>query len=164
MRCSIPGFPVLHHLPEFAQTHVPRVNDAIQPSHPLVSYLPYKVSHLIIKIIKSLEWHFLWINGKKTVRNPGRDNAIYLRKMNKLNTMGRGHPSQFKMLKIAVLPLPGLAVWHLLKWMCFFHQYWFLFQSPIVDKWRRQWHPTPVLLPGKSHGQRSLVGCSPWGR
>ena len=27
-----------------------------------------------------------------------------------------------------------------------------------------QWHPTPVLLPGKSHGQRSLVGCSPWGR
>ena len=28
---------------------------------------------------------------------------------------------------------------------------------------RRRWHPTPVLLPGKSHGQRSLVGCSPWG-
>ena len=29
--------------------------------------------------------------------------------------------------------------------------------------WRRQWHPTPVLLPGKSHGWRSLVGSSPWG-
>ena len=29
---------------------------------------------------------------------------------------------------------------------------------------RRQWHPTPVLLPGKSHGWRSLGGCSPWGR
>ena len=28
---------------------------------------------------------------------------------------------------------------------------------------RRQWYPTPVLLPGKSHGRRSLVGCSPWG-
>ena len=27
-----------------------------------------------------------------------------------------------------------------------------------------QWHPTPVLLPGKSHGRRSLVGCSPWSR
>ena len=26
-----------------------------------------------------------------------------------------------------------------------------------------QWHPTPVLFPGKSHGRRSLVGCSPWG-
>ena len=33
-----------------------------------------------------------------------------------------------------------------------------------VPVWRRQWHPTPVLLPGKSHGWRSLVGCSPWGR
>ena len=33
-----------------------------------------------------------------------------------------------------------------------------------VLPWRRQWHPTPVLLPGKSHGRRSLVGCSPWGR
>ena len=30
--------------------------------------------------------------------------------------------------------------------------------------WRRQGHPTLVLLPGKSHGQRSLVGCSPWSR
>ena len=29
---------------------------------------------------------------------------------------------------------------------------------------RRQWHPTPVLLPGKSHGRRGLEGCSPWGR
>ena len=44
-------------------------------------------------------------------------------------------------------------------------------QSKTSDKivtslyiWRRQWHPTPVLLPRKSHGQRSLVGCSPWGR
>ena len=31
-----------------------------------------------------------------------------------------------------------------------------------VRQRRRQWHPTPVLLPGKSHGWRSLVGCSPW--
>ena len=29
---------------------------------------------------------------------------------------------------------------------------------------RRQWYPTPVILPGKSHGWSSLVGCSPWGR
>ena len=32
------------------------------------------------------------------------------------------------------------------------------------ERQRRQWHPTPVLLPGKFRGQRSLVGCSPWGR
>ena len=39
---------------------------------------------------------------------------------------------------------------------------------PLCDfynlKKTRQWQPTPVLLPGKSHGRRSLVGCSPWGR
>ena len=33
-----------------------------------------------------------------------------------------------------------------------------------MKAWRRQWHPTPVFLPGESHGRRSLVGCSPWGR
>ena len=37
--------------------------------------------------------------------------------------------------------------------------------DPWVRKipWRRVWVPTPVFLPGKSHGQRSLVGYSPWG-
>ena len=30
-------------------------------------------------------------------------------------------------------------------------------------QWRRKWQPTPVFLPGKVHGHRSLVGCSPWG-
>ena len=32
-----------------------------------------------------------------------------------------------------------------------------------ADHWRRQWQPTPVFLLGESHGQRSLVGYSPWG-
>ena len=49
---------------------------------------------------------------------------------------------------------------------------WFRFQKWIhwniglnsIFGWRRQWQPTPVLLPGKSRGWRSLVGCSPWGR
>ena len=38
----------------------------------------------------------------------------------------------------------------------------FVFPSPWIR--RRQWHPTPVLLPRKSYGRRRLVGCSPWGR
>ena len=33
----------------------------------------------------------------------------------------------------------------------------------LLHCWRRKWQPTPVLLPGKSHGRRSLVGCCPWG-
>ena len=42
-----------------------------------------------------------------------------------------------------------------ISWSCFLYEH-----SDCLG----QWHPTPVLLPGKSHGQRSLVGCSPWGR
>ena len=38
------------------------------------------------------------------------------------------------------------------------------FEHYFTSVWRRQWHPTPVLLPGKSHGWRSLEGCNPWGR
>ena len=38
-----------------------------------------------------------------------------------------------------------------------------VFSNESVLHWRRQWHPTPVLLPGESHRQRSLVGCCPWG-
>ena len=54
----------------------------------------------------------------------------------------------------------------------FFIHYWgsLSWFSLFVEKfggikvlWRGQWHPTPVLLPGKSYGCRSLVGCSPWG-
>ena len=33
-----------------------------------------------------------------------------------------------------------------------------------LEYWRRKWQPTPVLLPGKSRGQRSMVGYSSWGR
>ena len=69
-----------------------------------------------------------------------------------------------------------------LKWFSFFKYYWCIVDLQCClsfrcsAKWfrymyvcihiyrRRQWHPTPVLLPGKSHGRRSLVGCSPWGR
>ena len=36
------------------------------------------------------------------------------------------------------------------------------FEFSLLDT-PRQWHPTPVLLPGKSHGRRRLVGCNPWG-
>ena len=43
----------------------------------------------------------------------------------------------------------------------YFH---FILKISLWIHWRRQWQPTPVLLPGKSHGRRSLIGCSPWGR
>ena len=39
-----------------------------------------------------------------------------------------------------------------------------IFSFLLLPPWRRKWKPTPVLLPGKSHGWRILVGYSPWGR
>ena len=41
---------------------------------------------------------------------------------------------------------------------------WIILSITLLACRRRQWHPTPGLLPGKSHGRRSLVGCSLWGR
>ena len=41
--------------------------------------------------------------------------------------------------------------------------YNYIFRCVCLHYWRRRWHPTPVLLPGKSHGRRSLVGSSPRG-
>ena len=38
-----------------------------------------------------------------------------------------------------------------------------LIPGPERFPWRRAWQPTPVFMPGNSHGQRSLVNCSPWG-
>ena len=46
----------------------------------------------------------------------------------------------------------------------YFHLFPVYLLSSNGARWRRQWHPTPVLLPGKSHGWRSLEGSSPWGR
>ena len=69
-----------------------------------------------------------------------------------------------------------LSDWTELIWNQRWHPWWLsskesAFQckrygfNPWVGKipWRRKWQPTPVFLPGKSHGQRSLVGCSPRG-
>ena len=57
----------------------------------------------------------------------------------------------------------GLNIWkfmvHILLNPCLGN-----YEPYFASVWRGQWHPTPVLLPGKSHGWRSLVGCSPWGR
>ena len=60
MDWSTPGFPVHHQLPELAQTHVHRVSDAIQPSHPLPSPSPRTFSLSQFKSISSLLFGFLY--------------------------------------------------------------------------------------------------------
>ena len=60
-----------------------------------------------------------------------------------------------------------MVKWHYFRMPLSWATGWFQNSVPFAScqpAWRRRrWHPTPVLLPGKSHGQRSLVGCSPWG-
>ena len=67
MNCNMPGFLVLHYLPEFAQGHVHYVNDAIKPSHPLSSLSPpafnlsqdqyFPVGWLFASVPKVSEFH-----------------------------------------------------------------------------------------------------------
>ena len=68
----------------------------------------------------------------------------------------------FELKYIGNLGMLCIAIWHLLCWVLKI----FLSANLLVKKIQitSQWHPTPVLLPRKSHGQKSLVGCSPWGR
>ena len=75
MDCSTPGFPVLHHLLEFAQTHVHWVNDTIQPSHPLSPTSPPALnlshhlglfewvgsSHQVARVLELQHQSFQWI-------------------------------------------------------------------------------------------------------
>ena len=56
-----------------------------------------------------------------------------------------------------------LCKFHCMKWMESLFSVFLRVKQLSVNWQRRQWHPTPVLLPGKSHGRRSLVGCSSWG-
>ena len=74
MNCSIPGIPVLHSLPKFAQTHVHWVSDAIQPSHPLLALSPPALnlsqhqclsqcvgsSHQVAKVLELQHQSFQW--------------------------------------------------------------------------------------------------------
>ena len=75
--------------------------------------------------------------------------------------------SRHLILCVGIEEFPGCSFCLMLSTR-FFHEdrdhILFSFAYLSLSTWRRQWQPTPVLLPGKSHGQRSLVGCSPWGR
>ena len=67
--------------------------------------------------------------------------------------------------RVLLLVLFQTLRWRGLSGLCFYSVSIIFFQlgTPELPLRRRQWQPTPVLLPGKSHGQRSLGGCSPWG-
>ena len=144
MNCSTPGFPVHHQLPESTQTHVHWVSDAIQPSHPLSSPSP-------------------------PAPNPSQHQGLF-----------KWVSSSHQVAKVLEFQLQHQSFqWNTQDWSLLGWTGWISLQSKGLSRvvsnttvqkhqffgaQRRQWHPTPVLLPGKSHRWRSLVGYNPLGR
>ena len=76
--------------------------------------------------------------------------------------------SSIKVIFFLICICPMSRDWEKLGGTLSFHSVIFwgfqkIYSLLVLLIWRRQWQPTPVLLPGKSHGQRSLVGFSIWG-
>ena len=137
MNRSTPGLPVHHQLPEFTQTHIHRVSDAIQPSHPLSSPSPPAPNP------SQHQRLFQWVNSSHEVAKV-LDLAVWNITLHKCQsgfpagTSGKGPTCKCRRCK-----------------RCRF--------DPWVGKipWNRAWKSTPVFLTGESHGQRGLVGNSP---
>ena len=109
-----------------------------------------------------------WIPHLYTTTQNELKNKGNLTKINQY-TIGTSSPSKFSHLFLKIVPLSLQT--RLSKWLsgkessyqcrrCKRHRF-----SRWVGKipWRREWQPTPVILPGESHGQRSLMGYSSWG-
>ena len=67
MNCSAPGLPVHHQLPEFTQTHVHWVGDAIQPSHPLLILVPFSSCPQSLTASESFQMSQLFAWGRQSV-------------------------------------------------------------------------------------------------
>ena len=155
MDCSTVGFLVHHQFLELAETHVHQVGDAIQPCHPLSSPSAFNLSqHQGLFPDAGKDWRqeekgmieneivgwYHQLDGYEFEQAPG--DGEEQGSLACCSPWGRKEPNTT-------------------EWLNNNNRY---FLHPRHHSWRRQWHPTPVLLPGKSHGWRSLVGCSPWGR
>ena len=118
---------------------------------------------------KFLVWEciHLLVLSKKILRTEGLNRNVFLHDSWGQNPKIRRQQRWFH----PVTPLLGSQTAVFSRWLYYLPsvRVYVIFSFSCEDTthigfWRRQWHPTPVLLPGKSHRRRSLVGCSPWGR
>ena len=142
MDCSTSGFPVHDHLSEFGQTQVRGVSDAIQLLHPLLSPSPPSSILPSIRVFSS-------------------ESVLHIRRLKYWSFNFSISPSNVYsgLISFRMDWLDLLAVQRTLKSLLQCNSS----KASIIPYSAFLWHPTPVLLPGKSHGWRSLVVCSPWG-
>ena len=133
MDCSTTGFPICHYLLGFSQNHVHWISDAI---HPLSSPSPPCLQSFPASGSFSVSQLFISGCGPQ---------PSFLPALSYYNTL----PTQPTLCRL----------YHITSLSTLLN----FFQGNCLFKWRRQWQPTPILLPEKSHGWRSLVGCNPWG-
>ena len=142
MDCSTPGFPVHYQLPELAQTHVDRVSDAIQLSHPLLSPSPPAFN------LSQHQGLFQWVSSLHQV---AKVLELQLQHHSFLNTPPLMYMNECTFIHVLTfvhtcIPSMPLSHHHLHK-NC----------SPILSPWRNKRQSTPVFLPRISHRQESLA-------
>ena len=179
MNHSTPGLPVHHQLPEFTQTRVHGVGDAIQPCHPLSSPSPplFNLSQHHESALR-IRWPKYWsfrFNISPSNEHPGLISfrMDWLDLLAVQGTLESSPTPQFKrktvwsFLKKLKIELPWWE-WRLPWWLSSEESTCRNCRKPEFDPWigkilwRRAWKPTPVFLPRESHGQSSLVGYNPW--
>ena len=140
MNGSTPGLPVHHQLPEFTQTHVHWVSDAIQPSHPLSSPSPPAFS------LSQHQGLFKWVSSSHQVAKV------------------------LELSKEVLVPHSSTLAWKIpwmeepeklqsMGSLRFRHDWATSLSLFTFTHWRRKWQPTPVFLPGESQGRGIRVGC-----
>ena len=86
MDCSMPGFPVLHHLLELTQTHVHLVGDAIQPSCPLSSPSP-PAFNLSVLPVNTQHWSLLGWTGWISLQSKGLSRVFFSTTVESINSL-----------------------------------------------------------------------------
>ena len=182
MNRSTPGLPVHHQLLEFTQTHVHRVGDAVQPSHPLSSPsppapnpsqhqgLPQRVNSAwggqsvgvsasaSFLPMNTQDWSFKYVFVVPSRISLSRMNYIPL---DVCSEKAMAPPLQYSCLEN---PMDRGAWWaavHGVSWVG--HEWATSLSLFTFLHWRRKWQPTPVFLSGEPQRWRSLVGFLPMG-
>ena len=145
MDCNTSGFPVPHHLRELAQTHVYWVGDAIKPSCPLLS-VPFSSCLQSFPASWSFPVTQLFASDGQSI---GVSTSASVLPMNIQGWFPLGFTGLLSLLSKVFFNTTVPK--HL-----FFSAQSSLWPDSHIY-WRRKWQPTPVFLPGESHGQRNLV-------